>query len=352
MLRLELSYRAIVVAVLTVLAVFAVLQLFSIVVIVLTAFIFMSALLPYVEWLVSKGVPRIVAVIAIMLSILAVLLGLAALVVPAMIDEFTDLKNNLPEDARDMEEFLADLGINVELEERARDIDWGRIISGQQAVDYGQRAVAVVFGLLTIFVLTAYLLADAPRMNRFLYQFVPTGREPEVERWLQAMRRVVGGYIRGQVITTISISVYTFVVLLTTGVDNAVAFAILAGFVDIIPIVGAVIAVVMPTLAAFQDSPETAVIVLVALLAYQQFEDRILAPRVYGATLNLPPVAVLVAVLIGGQLFGIAGVLLALPGAAVARVILDYFMEKRTVGVGPVTGGEETLAPDMGHDQT
>jgi predicted PurR-regulated permease PerM len=135
-------------------------------------------------------------------------------------------------------------------------------------------------------------------------------------------------------------------------VPNAIAFAVLAGFVDIIPIVGAVIAVFMPTIAAFQESPTQAVIVLIALLAYQQFEDRILAPRVYGATLNLPPVIVLVAVLIGGQLFGIAGVLLALPGAAVARVVLDYYMEKRSVAaVGPTVGGPEPMAPDTGREQ-
>jgi predicted PurR-regulated permease PerM len=351
-LRLEVSYRAIIIAVLTVIAVYALFELWPIVVIVLSSFIFMAALLPYVEWLVARGFPRVGAVLVIMLSILAVLIGLALLVVPAMIDEFRDLKDNLPEDAREMEEFLDDFGIEVELEDRARDLDWGRIISGRQAIDYGQRALTVGLALLTIFVLTAYLLADTPRMNRFMYQFVPPGREPEVERWLLSLRSVVGGYIRGQVITTACITVYTFIVLTLAGVDNAVAFAILAGFVDIIPIVGAVIAVFMPSVAAFQESPEQALIVVVALLLYQQFEDRILAPRVYGATLNLPPVIVLIAVLIGGQLFGIAGVLLALPGAAVARVVLDYYMEKRSVAaVGPTIGGPEPVAPDTGHEQ-
>jgi predicted PurR-regulated permease PerM len=351
-LRLEVSYRAIVIAVLTVIAVYALLELWPIVVILVTSFIFMAALLPYVEWLVARGLPRVAAVMLIMLSILAVLIGLAILVVPAMIDEFRDLKENLPEDAREMEEFLDDFGIDVELEDRARELDWGRVVSGRQAVDYGQRAIAVGLALLTIFVLTAYLLADTPRMNRFLYQFVPPGREPEVERWLQSLRTVVGGYIRGQVITTACITVYTFVVLLLAGVDNAVAFAILAGLVDVIPIVGAVIAVFMPTVAAFQESPQQALIVVVALLVYQQFEDRILAPRVYGATLNLPPVIVLIAVLTGGQLFGIAGVLLALPAAAVARVVLDYYMEKRSVAVtGPTVGGTEAMAPDTGRDR-
>jgi predicted PurR-regulated permease PerM len=144
------------------------------------------------------------------------------------------------------------------------------------------------------------------------------------------------------------ISAFTFVVLIAVGVPNAVAFAVLAGFVDIIPIVGAVIAVFMPTLAAFQQSTAQAIIVLVSLLAYQQFEDRFLTPRVYGQTLNLPPVIVLVAVLTGGQLFGIPGVLLALPAAAVARVALDYYLEQRRNMSFAVPGSDrdERLAPD------
>ena len=347
MLRLEVSYRAIIVAVLAVVAVWALLELWPVVVIVLTSFIFMAALLPYVEWLVEHKVPRVAAVLMIMLSILAVLVGLAILVVPAMVDELDDVRDDLPEDAQEMEDFLDDFGIEVELEDRARDINWDRVISGETAIDYGQRALSLGLALLTIFVLTAYLLADTPRMNRFMYQFIPPGREPEVERWLTALRTVVGGYIRGQVITSTCIAIFTFTVLTLAGVPNAIAFAVLAAFVDIIPIVGAVIAVFMPTIAAFQESPTQAVVVLVALLAYQQFEDRILTPRVYGRTLNLPPVIVLIAVLAGGQLFGIPGVLLALPGAATARVVLDYFMEKRSVAaVGPTVGGPEAAAPD------
>jgi predicted PurR-regulated permease PerM len=348
MLRLELSYRVIIVVALLVLGIWALINVWPVIVIVVTSFIFMAALLPYVEWLVDHKVPRIAAVLMIMLAIVAVLAGLVALVGAATVDEFQNVRDNLPEDARDAEDFLDNFGIKVELQERARNVDWSRIISGEAAINYGQKALTIVLGVVTIFVLTAYLLADTPRMSRFMYQFVPPGREPQVEHWMQALRTVVGGYIRGQVITSLCISAFTFVVLLAVGVPNAVAFAVLAGFVDIIPIVGAVIAVFMPTLAAFQQSTAQAIIVVVALLAYQQFEDRFLTPRVYGQTLNLPPVIVLVAVLTGGQLFGIPGVLLALPAAAVARVVLDYYLEQRRSMSFATPGSltDEIAAPD------
>jgi len=351
MLKIEVSYRAILLLALMLVSLWALTKLWPIILLIITAFIFHAALLPYVEWLVNKGIPRTLSVLVILLAILGVIAGLSALVVPAMVDEFANLRNDLPEDARDFEEFLDDFGIEVDLEQRARDINWDNLISGQVAVDYGQRALTVLLGAITVLVLTAYLLVDTPRLSRFVYQFVPPGREPEMEHFLTAMNRVVGGYIRGQVVTSACIFIYTLVVLLAVDVPNAVAFAVLAGFVDIIPLIGATIAVVFPTIAAFRESPTQAIIVLALLLLYQQFEDRFLTPRVYGQTLNLPPLVVLIAVLIGGQLLGIAGVLLALPAAAVARVGFDYWMEKRSPVPVPVGPADELLAPDEGAEK-
>jgi len=346
MLKIEVSYRGILLLVVMLLSLWALTKLWPIILLIVTAFIFHTALLPFVEWLVSKGIPRTLSVLLILLGIVAAIAGLSALVVPAMVDEFRALRDDLPEDAQDLEEFLDDFGIEVELSQRAADIDWEDLISGQAAVDYGQRALTVLLGAITVVVLTAYLLVDTPRLTRFIYQFVPPGREPEMEHFLNALSRVVGGYIRGQVVTSACIFVYTLAVLLAVGVPNAVAFAVLAGFVDIIPLLGATIAVIFPTISAFHESPTQAIIVLALLLLYQQFEDRFLTPRVYGQTLNLPPLVVLIAVLVGGRLLGIAGVLLAMPAAAVARVAFDYWMERRGPVAAPPVPADERMAPD------
>jgi predicted PurR-regulated permease PerM len=119
-----------------------------------------------------------------------------------------------------------------------------------------------------------------------------------------------------------------------------------AGIADAIPLIGAFIATIPPVVAAFQESPTTALIVLGLLLAYQQFEDRFLVPRVYGQTLNLPPIVVLIVVLIGAQLFGITGILLAMPAAAAARVALDYWLDRRKARVAPPGPADEIGAPD------
>lgn len=345
MMTLQVSYRTVLFAGLALLSLYALFRLWPIVLLLVTAAIFMAALLPYVNWLVRKGIPRTPAVLLMFVVFIALLGGLLALVIPPMIDEFQELKNDLPEEARKLEDFLENFGIKVELEQKAEDVEWGEVISGSTAVNYGQRVALTILSLFTVVVLTMYLLIDTPRLSRFMYQFVPPGREPELEHLLESLSRVVGGYVRAQLITSVCIALYTLVVLLIVGVPNAIAFAVLAGFADIIPVFGAFIATIPPVVAAFDISTTRAVIVLVALLIYQQFEDRYLTPAVYGSSLNLPPLIVLIAVLAGGELFGIAGILLALPAAAVGRVALDYFLDRRSAGIMPGPPGEP-LAPD------
>ncbi|MCC7365432.1 MAG: AI-2E family transporter [Dehalococcoidia bacterium] len=351
MLKLELSYRGLLTLAFGFLALWMLVQLWTVLLLIVVALIFTAALLPYVEWLVRHGSHRISAVLLVLVAIIGVLGGLAALVVPAMINEFRDLRDNLPEDARQFEEFAEDLGINTaswDLPERAEEIEWGKLISGDVAVDYGQRVVFGLVSSVTVIVLVAYLLIDAPKISGYMYRFVPPGREPEVDTILAALGRVVGGYIRGQLITSTVIGVFTLVVCLLAGVDNAIAFGVLAAFADIIPLIGAFIAIIPPVVAAFQESPQQALIVLGALLVYQQFEDRFLVPRVYGQTLNLPPLIVLIAVLAGGELLGIPGILLALPATAAGRVLLEYWLDRRQgIPFKGIAGSEtEVAAPD------
>ena len=349
MLKLELSGRGLLILGLAALGVWMVTQIWAVVLLLIVAAIFMAALLPYVALFVRWHVPRPLAVLSVLLMVLLILGGLFAVVVPAMIDEFTDVREHLPEYAQDMEDFLDNFGIQAELSDPARDINWGEIISGRVAVDYTQRLLVGILSGMTVLVLTAYLLNDAPQIKRYLYRYIPDDREADAARILQALERVVGGYIRGQIITSAIIGVYTMVVLLAVGVPNAVAFGVLAAFADVIPLIGAFIAIIPAVFGAFQESPTQAMIVLALLLLYQQFEDRFLVPRVYGSQLGLQPVVVLIAVLIGGELLGIPGILLALPATATAKVFLDYFLDRRDPANAFARRAEsvEILAPDV-----
>lgn len=347
MLRFEVSYRGILAIGLALFTLWILRELWAVVLLIITALIFMAALLPYLNWLVAHGFNRVVAVLIMLLAVLLGLAGIIATVAPAVVDEFRDLRSNLPDYGRDLEDLAEDLGFDTEnwdLPERAEDINWAELVDRGQAVDIGQRVVAGTLTAFTVAVLTAYLLVDTRRLRAFLLRFVRPENLPDVEYFLTALGRVVGGYVRGQVLTSFIIGVYTTVVLAVCGVDHPVAFGVLAAFADIIPLVGAFIAIVPAVVAAFEESPTVALVVLGALLLYQQFEDRFLVPKIYGSTLNLPAIVVFIAVLVGAQLLGIIGILLALPAAAAGRVALEYYLDKRDGGRG--IPEEEVAAPD------
>ena len=341
MLKIEVSFRGILFIGLMLLLLWAARELWPVILLVLISVILMLGLLPYVEAMVRRGIPRGVSVLMLLVVFLLAMIGLFSLMVPAMVEEFDDVRDNLPESAREIEMLLDKFGIEVELQDRARDIDWDHLVSGRAAFDFGQRVLTLTLSLITIVVITAYLLADTPRLGTFVSQFIPPDRKDDADQLFDSLTRVVGGYLRGQAITSISIAVFTFVLLRIVGVPNALAFAVLAGFADVIPLIGALIATVPPVAAALQESSTQALIILVCLMAYQQFEDRILVPRVYGRTLNLPPVIVLIAVLAGAELLGVTGVLLALPLTAAGRVGLDYLIQNRQMLLGQESSAAE-----------
>jgi predicted PurR-regulated permease PerM len=349
LIKIEVSARGILLIGLALLSMWALIELWPVIILLLVSFILMLGFLPFVEAMVARGIPRTGAVVLLVLTFLVFLIGMFSIMIPAIVEEADAVQENLPESAREIEELLDNFGIDVELQDRARNIDWDEVISGRAAVDYTQRVATTIFSIVTIVVLTAYLLADTPRLGNFISQFIPPERKDEADKLFWSLTRVVGGFLRGQAITSMAIGVFTFVVLRIVGVPNALAFAVIAAFADVIPLIGAFIAIIPPVAAALQESSTQALIVLACLFAYQQFEDRYLVPRVYGRTLNLPPVIVLIAVLAGAELLGITGVLLALPITAAGRVAMDYVLENRRWLLTSME--EQAFAPDIDLDE-
>ena len=141
-------------------------------------------------------------------------------------------------------------------------------------------------------------------------------------RILQNMETIVGGYMRGQLITSAAIGVFTFLLLLICHVPNALSLALLAAVVDVIPFIGGVMVITPAVLSALPLGLPIAGVVLAALLVYMEFENRILVPRVYGHVLRLSSTVVILALVAGATLMGVMGALLALPIAAGLLMIL------------------------------
>jgi predicted PurR-regulated permease PerM len=189
-------------------------------------------------------------------------------------------------------------------------------------VGYAPRAVMTLGWAVTALFLAFYILADGKRTQGVLYAVVPREYHMRLARIIQNLEVIVGGYMRGQLITCVAIGVFTFLLLAVLKVPNALSIALFAAVADLIPFIGGLLATAPAVLSALSLGLPAGLVVLAALFIYQEFENRILIPKVYGHVLRLSSTAVVLALLAGGILYGVIGALLALPIAAGLQMML------------------------------
>jgi predicted PurR-regulated permease PerM len=200
----------------------------------------------------------------------------------------------------------------------------------------------VGYGISTLF-LAIYLLVDPARAKGLVYSVVSRHHHVKVAKVLFELKVIVGGYMRGQLVTSISIAIFVFALLTALGADNALPIALFAALTDVLPFVGGYVASTPVVIAVAPQGTTMALVVAGIMMLYQEFESRILVPRVYGRVLRLPPAVVLVALLVGGTLAGILGALLALPIAAGLQMLIR---ELRVDLPGDMPATDETLRRD------
>jgi predicted PurR-regulated permease PerM len=172
-------------------------------------------------------------------------------------------------------------------------------------------------------VLACYLLVDRDRARGALFALVPRHHHVLLARIVVNLETIVGGYVRGQLITSGAMTLFMFVLLSVTKVPNALALAVFGGLADVLPYVGPILTIVPAALAALSRGVGTTIAVVAALAFYEELESRLIIPRVYGRALRLPSWAVILALFVGGSLMGILGALLALPIAAACIMLIE-----------------------------
>ncbi len=324
-IRYEISMRSLLSIVAVGLALWLTTKIWPILLLIVIALVLAGTFSPLVAWLERHRVPRALGLGLILLGLVGSVVGLVALIVPAFVVQVGSVVQSAPELRRQ----LADLVVRIPLlsgsAQQILETGPSGVINtiGDRALTYAGTAVQSLFYSLITVVLAFYLLADHERVQGFFFALLPRHYHLRSARVLLDMETIVGGYVRGQLVTSFLIGAFTFVTLAVAGVPNAFALAVFAAAADLIPLVGAVLAVIVPTLASFSSGSTVVIGVFIALFIYNQIENHILIPRVYGQTMRLSPVAVLIALLIGGQLLGLIGALLALPIAAGIRVLVE-----------------------------
>jgi predicted PurR-regulated permease PerM len=324
LVRFEISPRSIAWILATIAGVWLFLQLRAIVVLLVVALVFAGTFNPLVEWMERRGIKRLYALTLLFVALLLATSLLIFLTVPPFFEQLAQIARDAP---RHREQLIALLGqrdftapLARALQHAGLEQTFTRIENS--LVAYTPEALTALGWAVTTLFLSFYLLADGKRMQGTVYAIVPRDYHMRLARILQNLEVIVGGYMRGQLITSVAIGVFTYLLLVICGVPNALSLALFAAVVDVIPFIGGLLATAPAALVALSRGLPTGVVVLLALVLYQEFENRILVPRVYGRALRLAPATVVLALLAGGLLLGVIGALLALPIAAGLQMIL------------------------------
>jgi predicted PurR-regulated permease PerM len=293
-------------------------------------------------------------------GLLLVPILLIALIVPPLITEANDFADNVPRYADDVTEYVQDnerlreinedYDITSKLEEEAGKLPDRLGGAAGTLRDVGFGIVNSLFALITILVLTAFILSNGRNWVDAAIRSRPPDQRDRLRRALDNMASAVAGYVAGALLIALIAGVATYVVLLILGVPFRGPLALIAGLFSLIPLVGATIAAVLIGLVTvFEDFPTTTIIWVIWAIGYQQFENHVIQPQVQKRTVNVQPFITIVAVLFGATLLGVLGALVAIPIAASIQILLrewwEYRREAKLTAPPPTPPGEAGPEP-------
>jgi predicted PurR-regulated permease PerM len=197
--------------------------------------------------------------------------------------------------------------------------------TGQIAVS----AASFVAALATVLTLTFFLILGSERYVNARVALFAQRHQPLVRRILGQAAGAVSGYVSGDLAISVICGVTTFVVLLLLGMPYAAPLALLVAVLDLIPLVGATLGGALQVIVGLFVEPWKAVVLLIFVLVYQQIESTLLQPMVYSQAVQLNGLVILIALLVGGQLLGIPGALLAIPVAEIVRIVVSEILAYR-----------------------
>jgi predicted PurR-regulated permease PerM len=311
----------------------------------LAAVFLATALSPTVNWL-SRRMKRGFAIALTYLGLLLVPILLISLIVPPLISEANNFADHVPQYADDVTNYVQenetlrnlneDYDITSKLEEEAGKLPDRLGGAAGTLRDIGLGIVNSLFALLTILVMTAFLLGSGRRWTDELISSRPPEQRARLRRSLDNISSAVSGYVAGALAIAFIAGTATFIVLTILGVPFAGPLGVMAGFASLIPLVGATIAAVLiGVVTVFSDFPTDTIIWTVWAIAYQQIENNLIQPQIQKRTVNVQPLITIFAVLCGGTLLGVVGAIAAIPIAASIQILLREYVDMRTLSMRP-----------------
>jgi predicted PurR-regulated permease PerM len=311
------------------------------------------ALGPAVDVFERLRLKRWMAILATYLALLGAVVLVGLLVVPPIVSQTNHFVSSVPHYVEDLKKnktirnYDKRYHITTKLQEEAAKLPsrLGSAVGALRDVTVG--VFSALVQLITVLTMTFFMLLDGRRVARWAYKELGPVRGPRIRTIADQVYESVGGYVLGNIVISLIAGTTTWIVLSILGVPFATPLAVLMGFLDLIPLVGATIGgVLIAIVAALHNFPTDPIVWVVFLVVYQQIENNVLQPVVYRRTVALHPLLVLVAVLIGGTLLGVLGALVAIPVAGAVQIVARDWWRLRKENRPPLaTGAVATAGP-------
>lgn len=324
-IRIEIAPWTIFSLVLVIAGLWIFMRLLPVVLVLVGALMIVGTLGPAVDWLEKRGVRRD-AGIAIVFTLLFVSTALLfVLTIPELVNQVRTIIGMEPALREQLAVWFDRYPLTAGLADTMRNLHYDVLIKSSAAsvlTFFTLVVESIAYGFGAIF-LALYMMLDRDRLRGALFSVVPRTHHIRLSRILVNLNTIVGGYIRGQVTTCGLMAAFMFILLTACGIPNAMVIAVFGGLADVLPYIGIFITMAPAVAAALPFGAVIVTVVFLLMLAYEEFESRVLVPIVYGRAMRLPSSVVLFSLIAGATLFGIIGALLALPVAATILMLIE-----------------------------
>lgn len=277
---------------------------------VFLSYIIMAALMPAVQYLKRRGLPNILAVLIPALGTLIILILIIFPLIPFFLGQINSLAADLP---ASLDEAATTFGIAIDAQ-AVQDVVSREINSiSRNAVVVTTKVFGGVFSALTVVIVSFYLLLYYNNFKKAIAKLFHKDERAYVEEVVEKINDKLGAWLRGQMTLSFFIGLITYIALSIMGLPYALPLALIAGLLEVIPTLGPTLAAIPAVIVALTINPPTAIAVIVIYIIIQLLENNFLVPKIMQKAVGLNPVIVILGVMIGANLMGVAGALLSIP---------------------------------------
>lgn len=324
--KIEISLKSVLLIILTLILLLLAWKIRGILMGIFIAFILMSGFAPLVDWLVKKGFNKTISVVITYFLLISFFVGILFFVIPPLITQTREFLTNLPIYVSWVTGTFGNTSIPGVYIDSIIGILLSKLDSAlSNILTVALNAFSLFVTFITVAVFSFYLLLERESIKRNIHIFFPHLPQQRVYSLSYKIEEKLGAWVRGQALLMVIIGVTTYIGLTILGVEFALPLAVIAGLLEIVPIIGPIVSVIPAVLVAFIQSPILAVGVVALYLLIQQLENTIIVPKLMEKAVGLSPLLIIFALLVGGSLFGLLGAIIAVPVAAIGHVIFEDF---------------------------